>query len=165
MSFELKYPHLFAPIRLGGQLFKNRIFASPTGYQNLTSEGFPPPEMHRYFERKAIGGAASVAVGEALPDSVHGQGGENHIPLDNPQVVGSLSELAFAIGKYGAVPVIELQHAGMFAEESKRRGGMIYAPVEMDAPEGAVVHAEAAAEVIPEMPEAVILETIEKYGD
>jgi 2,4-dienoyl-CoA reductase-like NADH-dependent reductase (Old Yellow Enzyme family)/thioredoxin reductase len=166
MSYELKYPNLFKPIRLGNQIFRNRIFGSPTGYQNLSSEGFPTSEMMRYFERKAIGGAASVAVGESCVDTLRGKGGENHIPLDNPEVVGSLSELAFGISKYGSVPVLELQHAGMFAEESKKLGGQLYAPVEMDAPEGAVVHAEGGKKPrIPQMPEDVILETIELYGD
>ncbi len=37
---DFKYPHLFAPIQLGNVLFRNRIFASPTGYQNLNGDGY-----------------------------------------------------------------------------------------------------------------------------
>ena len=33
---KCKYPHLFEPIMLGNTLFRNRIFASPTGYQSLS---------------------------------------------------------------------------------------------------------------------------------
>jgi 2,4-dienoyl-CoA reductase-like NADH-dependent reductase (Old Yellow Enzyme family)/thioredoxin reductase len=165
---ELKYPHLFAPIRIGKTLFRNRLFGSPTGFQDLTSEGFPPAEMCAYYERKAMGGAASVAVGECVVDSKRGLGGPNHVPLDNPELVGPLSNVALAIAKYGAVPVVELQHAGMFAEESVKRGGEVFAPVEMDAPQGAVVHAEEDAgpiEKIPAMPVEIIEQTIEAYGD
>ncbi|MDR2610200.1 MAG: NAD(P)/FAD-dependent oxidoreductase [Clostridiales Family XIII bacterium] len=165
---ELKYPHLFAPIRLGKTMFRNRLFGSPTGFQDLTSEGFPPAEMCAYYERKAMGGAASVAVGECIVDSKRGMGGPNHVPLDNPELVGPLTNVALAIAKYGAVPVVELQHAGMFAEESVKRGGEVFAPVEMDAPQGAVVHAEedtGPIERIPAMPLDVIEQTIEAYGD
>ena len=31
MIQDYKYPHLFQPIQLGNVLFRNRIFASPTG--------------------------------------------------------------------------------------------------------------------------------------
>ena len=41
--FELRYPHLFEPIVLGGTVFRNRIFASPTGYQNVTCDDILPP--------------------------------------------------------------------------------------------------------------------------
>lgn len=35
---SFKYPHLFTPIRIGGTWFRNRIFAAPTGHQDLTPE-------------------------------------------------------------------------------------------------------------------------------
>ena len=38
----LRYPHLFEPIRLGDVLFRNRIFASPTGYQNVAGDNTLP---------------------------------------------------------------------------------------------------------------------------
>ena len=60
--FKLRYPHLFEPIVLGGTVFRNRIFASPTGYQNVTCDDILPPGAEAYYERKARGGAASVAT-------------------------------------------------------------------------------------------------------
>ena len=53
-----KYTHLFEPIVIGKKLYKNRIFYSPTGYKEQ-----PVDEAASYYERKAMGGAASVAVG------------------------------------------------------------------------------------------------------
>ena len=52
---DFRYPHLFEPIVLGRQFFRNRIFNSPTG---VAIE----PERYScaYYERKAIGGAAIV---------------------------------------------------------------------------------------------------------
>ena len=57
-----KYPHLFSPIVLGNQLFRNRIFNSPTGL-----EIDPEQYTKGYYERKAIGGPAAVCLGGACP--------------------------------------------------------------------------------------------------
>ena len=66
--YECSYPHLFTPIVLAGQLFKNRIFASPTGLQHNHYGNHPINETINYYERKAIGGAASVCIGDAMVD-------------------------------------------------------------------------------------------------
>ena len=58
---SLKYPHLFEPIQLAGTFFKNRLFASPTGFQDLDGQGVLSEAAAAYYERKAMGGAASVA--------------------------------------------------------------------------------------------------------
>ena len=63
---DFKYPHLFAPIQLGNVLFRNRIFASPTGYQNLNGDGYLNDGAAAYYGRKAMGGAASVATFEGI---------------------------------------------------------------------------------------------------
>ena len=57
---------------IGGQLFRNRIFNAPTG---LAIE----PERYSvgYYERKAIGGAAMVCIGDgccAMVSGLLGQG-------------------------------------------------------------------------------------------
>ena len=159
---QLKYPHLFEPITLGNQLFKCRLFGSPTGPQNLMDGKYPTVDAVAYYTRKAMGGAASVAVGECIVDSVHGRGGPCHIPLDDENSLYYVSKLTQSISRYGAVPVAELQHPGMFANASKEAGNTIYAPVEMEI-KGGVVHADEH-DIVPAMPEEMILETIEKYA-
>ncbi len=161
--FKLKYPHLFEPIILGNQLFANRIFCSPTGVQNMDQGKFLTDDGIAYYKRKAMGGAATATIGECIVDSKRGRGGPCHIELDNEESVYSLTKLANTISRYGCVPVAEMQHAGMFAQASADMGNQIYAPVDM-VPQGGVVHA-GEHDMIPAMPEEVILETIEKYGD
>jgi 2,4-dienoyl-CoA reductase-like NADH-dependent reductase (Old Yellow Enzyme family)/thioredoxin reductase len=163
--YKTKYPHLFTPIKLGGTLFRNRIFGAPTGYQDLTSERFPTPEATAYYARKAMGGAASVAVGECVVDSRSGKGGINHVPLDNPDALGSLSALADGISRYGAVAVAELQHAGMYAQESQKMGNRVYGPVDIENIHGEVVHSAGDATRVYAMTEEIIEETIEAYAD
>lgn len=157
---SLTYPHLFKPIRLGGTLFRNRIFASPTGHQALSLEGFPTPDVIAYYERKAIGGAAAVTVGEGMVDSKRGKGGQWHVTLDDARACHSLSRLTDAVGRHGAVASVELQHAGMYANRDlsfKGAGakGVAYGPVacELD-----------GRQILP-MTEEIIEETIEAFAN
>jgi len=162
--YELKYPHLFSPIRLGKTVFRNRIFGSPTGYQELTCEEFPPAEAVAYYARKAMGGAASVAVGEMLVE-LRGKGGPNHIPMFNQEAIGALTSLAEGIARYGAVPVAELQHAGMYAQAAQELGCQIYGPVDVADMHGELVHAEGEGTHVLAMTEEVIEELVEAYAD
>lgn len=155
---NFQYPHLFEPIQLGNTFFRNRIFASPTGYQNLNGDGFLNDGAAAYYERKARGGAASVATFEGIVDGEFGRGGAGHICLDTPNIHNSLGRIAYAVSSHGAVATMELQHTGMFANrdlsffgaDSK---GIAYGPVEC----------EVAGRLIRPMDEAMIERTINKF--
>ena len=159
MMNRFKYPHLFEPLKLRGTLFRNRIFAAPTGYRNMTYDSVWPLEAGDYYGRKALGGAASVATGELVVDTEFGRGSLNHICIDNPQSLMPLEKIAKAISRYGAVPTAELQHAGMYANRDlsvfgATSRGVAYGPVEL----------ELDGRIIREMPEEIIERTIEKYA-
>lgn len=133
----LKYPHLYSPIVLGNTLFKNRIFASPTGYQNINGDGYLNEGAAAYYERKARGGVASVASFEGVVDGELGKGGAGHICLDTPQIDRNLSRISHAVKSHGAVASLELQHTGMFANRDlsmfgASSKGIAYGPVEME---------------------------------
>lgn len=68
--YECQYPNLFKPLRLGNTILRNRIFAAPTGYCDLTVENIATEPLMAYYESKARGGCAVVHVGEAYIDSV-----------------------------------------------------------------------------------------------
>lgn len=150
---NFKYPKLFEPIKLGGTFFRNRIFASPTGYQDMDRTGLLPPEAAFYYERKAIGGAASVAVGECVVDSQFGKGARYHICMDDLYSRIGLARITDAVSRYGAVTAAELQHAGMYANRMADVPGISYGPVECD---------DNGRHVLP-MDEAFIEYTIEKF--
>ena len=101
--YECPYPHLFSPIVLAGQFFRSRIFASPTGLQYNHYANRPNNETICYFERKAIGGAASVCIGDAMVDSEIALANGAHILLDDPGARAHLSKLASTISRHGAV--------------------------------------------------------------
>ena len=110
----MKYPHLFEPIKIGNTLFRNRIFAAPTGHPDNVMGKFSE-DVIAYFEHKAKGGAAAVTLGEACVDSVYGKGYASELSLDTRQPLRGLALVADAIRRHGAVPSIELQHPGMKA--------------------------------------------------
>ena len=128
---KVKFKELFEPIRIGKTLFRNRIFAAPTGYRVLPPGGFLNEEAFAYYERKAIGGAASVAVGQSDVDSKMGKSALHHISVDDPFASDSLHRTAQAISRHGAVATIELNHAGMFANRFLTgEGAWAYGPMD-----------------------------------
>ena len=64
--FEMKYPHLFSPLKVGNITLRNRIIGAPTGYLHMDAEGLPTQAAVAYYELKARGGAAVVTVGEGV---------------------------------------------------------------------------------------------------
>lgn len=160
MIQDYKYPHLFQPIQLGNVLFRNRIFASPTGYQNVNGDGYLNDGAAAYYGRRAKGGAASVATFEGIVDGELGRGGATHICMDTPNIDRGLSRIAYEIRGYGAVATMELQHAGMFANRDlsffgANAKGIAYGPVECECD---------GRHILP-MTEEIIERTIQKYAD
>lgn len=157
---EQKYPKLFTPIKLGNQLFRHRLFAAPTGYQNVNGDGYLNDGATAYYERKAMGGAASVATFEGIVDGEYGRGGPGHISLDTVNIHHNIARIAHSVKRYGAVATLELQHAGMFANRSLSflgadSRGVAYGPVECEID---------GRHILP-MPEEIIERTIGKFID
>jgi 2,4-dienoyl-CoA reductase-like NADH-dependent reductase (Old Yellow Enzyme family)/threonine dehydrogenase-like Zn-dependent dehydrogenase len=154
--YTCKYPHLFSPIRLGDTLFRNRLFGAPIGYEYLSSKNYPLEETIAFFERKAMGGAATVNYGSGAVDSKRGVIGLSNPYLDDPTALPPLYRLASAINRHGAVAAIELAHFGANSYICAARGAQIY---------GAVDGQNALGRFVPAMPEEVIEETIEAFGN
>ena len=153
----MKFKNLFTPIALAGTSFRNRIFAAPIGIQYYPDERLHPgDDFIAFFERKAQGGAASVCVGSAMADNSRGAVGPT-IRLDDPTALAPLYRLSQCITRHGAVADIELQHCGANAYYSNLDlGNEIY---------GAYPIVNGIGMEVAEMPEEIIIETIEKFGD
>ena len=113
--YNCKYPHLFSSIQLGNTLFRNRIFAAPTGVSYADAKHRPINETICYYERKAKGGAASVCVGDAMVDSEHSQHGRYNMMMDDNGIMPVLNKLSSEISRHGAVATLEMFHAGSAA--------------------------------------------------
>ena len=129
---ERKFDNLFSPISAGGVLFRNRIFASPTGVSYVDSDGLLMPEVGAYYERKALGGAASVCIsggGVSREGMAYGGG---MLPYDNFRGLPFYTYVTNSITRHGCVAALELQHGGAHSDQAADMGIQIYGPVETD---------------------------------
>lgn len=140
----MKYPHLFEPLKLGGTLFRNRIFASPQGFYNVGKDCFPNADTAAYYERKAMGGFASVSVGDCIVDEERGKHYDFLFRLEDPDSLPGFSALACSVARHGCIASAELSHAGMYAHASHDKGFPLYGPVEMDNQYGHVIQMDEA---------------------
>ena len=155
MSFEMKYPHLFTPLRIRGTYFKNRIFASPQGNYNFCPDRLPTAEMIAFYERKAAGGFASVCVGDCVIDITTGANLPFLLDMQDEQNLPRMSMLTHAVTRYGAVCSAELAHDGIYSWASREQfGTKLYGPVECESRYG---HIEM-------LTEEMIEDLIKKYA-
>ncbi len=153
--YQCPYPHLFSPIRLGKQWFRNRIFASPISGRSLDSLNRPTAACVAFYEEKARGGAASVCLGECAVDSENGLYGEHAIRADDPRNHHAFNLLTAGITRFGSVASAELTHAGLYSHAVRAAGRTVYGPVDGVTADGAEYR---------EMPEEMIEETIARFG-
>lgn len=112
----LRYPNLFKPFKIGDTVFRNRIFTSPTGYMDFFWDGTTPTEdLIAYYERKAMGGAATVCIGECHINPAVSRTGHIGVDITNDASMRFMGKLADRVRRLGAVPSLELQHGGMVA--------------------------------------------------
>lgn len=113
---QLKFKHLFQPIQLGQALFRNRIFSAPQDYPGLTGDRFLTEQAAYFYERKAMGGFASVCVGDMMV-AADGGGRSHPFQMRGSDSLGkvNLTRVSTAINRHGAVAAIELCHAGQNA--------------------------------------------------
>jgi 2,4-dienoyl-CoA reductase-like NADH-dependent reductase (Old Yellow Enzyme family)/thioredoxin reductase len=131
---KLKFKHLFEPIQLGEVLFRNRIFSAPQDYPGLTGEKFLTEEAVYFYERKAMGGFASVCVGDMMIDSEFDSGCSHPFQMRGNDFLGkvNLTRVSTAVARHGAVAAIELNRAGLIADPSLMPGNnnVVYGPIE-----------------------------------
>ncbi len=167
MSFN-KYPKLYEPLTLRRTLFRNRLFSSPVGHHEMTPDCFPDAEVVAWFEQKARGGAASVCVGDCIVDTRTGQSHVKQTHIDDPLIIPSLTAVASAITRNGAVASAELSHDGKFSHVRELVGGLVdYPPFLKDGSGetyGPVEDVSPGGTLIKEMPEELIYDIIEKFG-
>ncbi|MDR1822161.1 MAG: FAD-dependent oxidoreductase [Oscillospiraceae bacterium] len=172
----MKYPHLFEPLAIGSAVFRNRIFSSPQGYYNVARDNLPSLDEIAYYERKAQGGFASVAIGDCIVEDSTGTHYPFLIRMEDRGTLPGLAAIADGIRRHGAVASAELSHAGMYARFVKYPDGSVYGPdseknaaAQRDTAQGGNLYGPVYIEngkygEVLEMPEEMILRIIEKFG-
>ena len=111
-----KYPLLFSPIKVRNTVFRNRIMATPTSLSWADYSGAPVDLTLFYYEDKARGGAASVTLSETTISRYNGASrGVGHYLVADPQFGDpgpQLAKIVETLRRHGAVPSIQIHHAG-----------------------------------------------------
>ena len=102
----LKYPHIFEPIELAGTIFRNRIFAAPTGWMDKYQDGTLPPEAAAPFLLGLCGGypaGAEAVAGLVRDGTLRPEEGARLLPVCNNTGPGFIVGVAGAavFGFYG----------------------------------------------------------------
>jgi 2,4-dienoyl-CoA reductase-like NADH-dependent reductase (Old Yellow Enzyme family) len=103
--------HLFSPLSLRGTTFKNRVFVSPMCQYSCGHDGLATPWHHAHLGRFALGGAALVFT-EATAVSPEGRISPHDLGLWSDAHTDALRPIAGFLKQHGAVPGIQLAHAG-----------------------------------------------------
>ena len=169
MSYELKYPHLFSPLKVGNLTFRNRIMSAPASLMHIGRDGHYTEGDVAFFEEKARGGVAVVTHGVMEIDEAHGTYKPYAVQLnDNPDIMPTLVFLARAITRHGAYASGQLLHAGIrsvgimnIGAESHSGSLEVYGPSSMFIEPGEIntMGAEVKA-----MSETMILDIIDRFG-
>ena len=122
--YEVRYPHLFAPLEVGGRRLKNRIITAPSNHTHIVGEGNRVnEEAVLYYGGKAKGGAAMVTLGEARMDKGNSLAHLTHIDLTEEASLPGLHQMTDYIHSFGALASIELNHNGQFSLPEYCGGG------------------------------------------
>lgn len=110
-----KYPYLCSPIKIGNTIFRNRMFCAPTGAHVIDPHGNLGFETNDLYGIRAKGGAASVCIGEIVVDPKTEGTLAMHLDITTQGSMYCYTMAASAIKRHGAIPTIELSHAGKHA--------------------------------------------------
>lgn len=102
--------HLFSPLRIKNIELKNRIIVSPM-CQYSSEDGFANDWHLVHLGSRAVGGAAIVFT-EATAVSPEGRISPNDLGIWKEEHIAFLKQITDFIKKQGAIPGIQLAHAG-----------------------------------------------------
>ena len=103
--------HLFSPLHQRSITFKNRVFVSPMCQYSCGHDGLATPWHLMHLGRFAVGGAALVLT-EATAVSPEGRISPNDLGIWSDAHTRALRPIAHFLKAHGAVPGIQLAHAG-----------------------------------------------------
>lgn len=113
MALEVKYPHVFTPVRVGTIKVKNRIqFAPMVSAHAETESGRCTAELIEFVGAQARTGAGIVTIGSAPIDFDEARGFFGGISIHKDSDVPGLRQLVQEAHRYGAKLSVDLTHAG-----------------------------------------------------
>jgi 2,4-dienoyl-CoA reductase-like NADH-dependent reductase (Old Yellow Enzyme family) len=104
-------PHLFEPLTLRGVTFRNRIGMAPMCQYSTQGDGIPTDWHMAHYGARAAGGAGLILL-EATAVEARGRITPGDLGIWSDDHIEPLARLAHFIKSQGAVPGIQIGHAG-----------------------------------------------------
>lgn len=135
------------------------MVSAPMAFPDITAEGHVTKEAAAFYELRAKGGAAAVALSECIVHIKTGMSHSRHINLESEGVLAGLTEAARSIKRHGAIANVELSHGGKYAGVDLARGTDCVQPRY-----GPSAEISTDGSRIEEMPRELINEIVESFG-
>jgi 2,4-dienoyl-CoA reductase-like NADH-dependent reductase (Old Yellow Enzyme family)/thioredoxin reductase len=103
--------YLFSPYQIKNLELKNRIVAAPVASFVIADDGSVTDQTVEHYKMRAAGGAAMVIM-EACAVSPEGIVSAHQARIDNDHYIEGLYKIAEVIRSEGAIPALQLHHAG-----------------------------------------------------
>lgn len=107
----MKYPHLFAPGKIGNIEVKNRYVMTAMGTRSADENGDPSPKTLAYYSARAKGGVGLIVTGAVQVERSLRNAGGSCLANRDERIPG-LKALADAVHAQGAKIVMQLVHPG-----------------------------------------------------
>ena len=160
-----RYEHVFAPIRIRGIDFKNRLELAPPSPNLASPDGRVTTEFVDFFRVFARGGAAVLHVGNSVVDIKEASDEERQLDLGSDECLLPLSRFAEMCDGFGALASLEINHNGKDSHSDKT-GRPAYSSSSfiptMEKFRAPLFGREPMPTI--EMDHEKIAETVEKYG-
>jgi 2,4-dienoyl-CoA reductase-like NADH-dependent reductase (Old Yellow Enzyme family) len=106
------FPTLFSPLRLRELTLPNRVVMAAMSSKLGTPNGELTDDHFAYYAERARGGVGTIIVEYTCVESRLGRAYAKQLRLDRKEHVEAHRRLATMIAAAGAVPAVQLHHAG-----------------------------------------------------
>jgi 2,4-dienoyl-CoA reductase-like NADH-dependent reductase (Old Yellow Enzyme family)/thioredoxin reductase len=106
------FVHLSSPLQIGQWTLKNRFVVPAMGTGYATPDGLVTQQLLDYYEARARGGAGMIIVETTTVEFPRGVHASNKLVADTDLAIPGLKALADVIRRQGALPILQLNHAG-----------------------------------------------------
>lgn len=160
-----KYEHVFAPLRIRGVDFRNRLELAPPSPNLASPDGRVTTEFVDFFRSFARGGIAVIHVGNSVIDIKEARDEERQLDLGSDDCILPLTRFVEMCHGFGTLASLEINHNGKDSHFEKT-GRPAYGPSSFVSSIERWQAQLAGREPVPtiEMDHAKIKETIEKYA-
>ena len=160
-----RYEHVFAPLRIRGVDFKNRLELAPPSPNLASRDGRVTTEFVDFFRVFARGGVAVLCVGNSVVDIKEASDEERQLDLGTDECLLPLTLFAEMCAGFGALASLEINHNGKDSDPGKT-GKAAYSPSSIIPSHELWRAKQQGREMLHtiEMDHAKIRETIEKYA-